>query len=182
MRPLREDISIGPVTTSLRKAAVEDGWFDNEEDNRNMGFGSGETGRAAIREGFAGLLASDTGEVFLVGIYRTGDPVGYFVIEQVGGQSKTAKLHMYVCPDGRKHDVFRTSLLRMLSLLFENGTYRTECEIFSFNKKALSAFLNLGFKREGYKRASYWVDGNPMTQVLIRMLRKDFKEMFKGVI
>ena len=182
MRPLREDISIGPVTTSLRKTAVEEGWFDNEEDNRNMGFGSGETGKAAIREGFAELLASDTGEAFIVGIYRAGEPVGYFVVEECGGNSKTAKIHMYVCPGGRKTNVFRTSLVRLLSLLFENGTYRTECEIFSFNKKALSAFLGLGFKREGYKRASYWVDGNPMTQVLIRMLRKDFREMYKGVL
>ena len=182
MRPLREDITIGPVTSSLRKAVVEEGWFDSEDDNRMMGFGSGEVGKTAAREGFVNLLSSDTNEAFIVGIYEAGKPVGYFVVEHKSPNSKTAGVHVYLSPAGRKCNVFRTALVRLLSLLFENGTYRAESEIFSYNKNALSSFLSLGFKREGYKRASFWVDGNPMTQVMTRMLRKDFREMYKGVI
>ena len=168
MRPLREDISIGPITTPLRQAAVDNGWFDDEEDNRMMGFGSGEVGKTAAREGFLSLLGDSVNDCFLVGAYQAGEPVGFFVVQQFS--------------PSHKFNVFRTAMVRLLALLVENGTYRVESEIFSFNKGGLSSFLSLGFKREGYKRASYWVDGNPMTQVLTRMLRKDFKSMYKGVI
>jgi RimJ/RimL family protein N-acetyltransferase len=182
MRPLREDVSIGPITTPLRQAAVEQGWFDDEEDNRLMGFGSGEVGKTAAREGFVSLLDDNVNDCFLVGAYRTGEPVGFMVVKQYSPHHKTASIHVYVAPNHRKFNVARTAIVRLLSLLFENGTYRVESDIFSYNKGALSTFLSLGFKREGYKRASYWVDGNPMTQVLTRMLRKDFKSMYKGVI
>ena len=182
MRPLREDISIGPITTPLRQTAVDDGWFDDEEDNRMMGFGSGEVGKTARRESFAGLLADDTGTWFPVGIYRAGEPVGYFAVRHYSPHHKTAGVHVYVSPKNRKFNVGRTAALRLLDLLFENGTYRVESDVLSYNKRGLSSFLSLGFKREGYKRASYWVDGNPMTQVLIRILKKDFKSMYKGVI
>ena len=182
MRPLREDISIGPITTPLRQAAVDDGWFDDEEDNRMMGFGSGEVGKTAAREGFLSLLTDTVNDCFLVGVYQAGDPVGFFVVQQFSPNHKTAGVHVYVSPKHRKFNVFRTAMVRLLALLFENGTYRVESEIFSYNKGGLSSFLSLGFKREGYKRASFWVDGNPMTMVLTRMLRKDFKSMYKGVI
>jgi RimJ/RimL family protein N-acetyltransferase len=182
MRPLREDVSIGPITTPLRQAAVENGWFDDEEDNRMMGFGSGEVGKTAAREGFVSLLGDNINDCFLVGIYMVDKPAGFFVIQQYTPHHKTAGVHAYVSPEYRIFNVFRTAMIRLLALLFENGTYRVESDIFSYNKPALSTFLSLGFKREGYKRASYWVDGNPMTQVLTRMLRKDFKSMYKGVI
>lgn len=182
MRPLREDISIGPITTPLRQAAVNDGWFDDEEDNRMMGFGSGEVGKTAAREGFVSLLEDNVNDCFLVGVYNTGEPAGFFVIQQYSPHHKTASVHAYVSPAHRKFNVFRTAMVRLLALLFENGTYRVESDIFSYNKVGLSSLLSLGFKREGYKRASFWVDGNPMTQVLIRMLRKDFRSMYKGVV
>ena len=182
MRPLREDISIGPITTPLRQAAVDNGWFDDEEDNRMMGFGSGEVGKTAAREGFLAMLGDSVNDCFMVGVYQAGEPAGFFVVQQFSPQHKTAGIHAYVDPNHRKFNVFRTAMIRLLALLFENGTYRVESEIFSYNKGGLSSFLSLGFKREGYKRASFWVDGNPMTQVLTRMLRKDFKSMYKGVI
>jgi RimJ/RimL family protein N-acetyltransferase len=182
MRPLREDISIGPITTPLRQTAVDDGWFDDEQDNRFMGFGSGEVGKTAAREGFLSLLGDNINDVFMVGVYQTGEPVGFFVVKQFSPHHKTSSVHAYVSPSHRKFNVFRTAMVRLLALLFENGTYRVESDIFSYNKGGLSSFLSIGFKREGYKRASFWVDGNPMTQVLTRMLRKDFKSMYKGVI
>ena len=182
MRPLREDISIGPVTTSLRKAAVEDGWFDNEEDNRNLGWGSGEVGKTKGREAFISFLGDDVGECFVIGVYESGDPAGFLVVKQLEPPFKTASIHPYVSRSHRKFNVFRTAMIRSMGLLFENGIYRIEADPLSFNKPAVSAFLSLGFKREGYKRASLWVDGNPMTQVLMRMLRKDFREMYKGVV
>lgn len=182
MRPPREDISIGPVTTSLRKTAVEEGWFDNEEDNRNLGWGSGEVGKTAGREAFISFLNDDVNAAFVMGIYEAGVPAGFLVVRQFEPAFKTAVIHPYVSRSHRKFNVFRTAMLRAMALMFESGIYRIEACPLSYNKPAVSAFLSLGFRREGYKRAALWVDGNPMTQVLMRMLRKDFREMYKGVI
>ena len=182
MRKIRQDVSIGPVTGELRSVAVERGWFNSEEDNRLMGFGSGEVGKTLAREGFVALLGDTINGCFLVGAYRAGEPIGYFVVKQYSPRHKTASVHQYVSPEHRKFNIARTAMVRLLSLLFDDGTYRVETDIFSYNKRALTNYVSLGFKREGHKRASFWVDGNPMTQVLLRVLRKDFKSMYRGII
>lgn len=158
------------------KHAVKNGWFKSSDDTRLMGYGK-SAGYARVIHDIKSLIKTPEKypDTRLVGVYRDGSPCGFIWVEYLGEQTKTVVLHCYVPKEYRGKWVFHVGIKKLLKTLFKTGIYRVECHPLRINKRLISALRKYGFKQEGVKRSSLWMDGEVHDQVLMRVLRKDWR-------
>ena len=169
------NVLLGPPEPVLAKAAKEH-WFAGGEDTRLMGYGKGDLGRLKALEDMADKVGSQSSEFKTVGVYQDGEPVGIFMIQMKG--TKTAELHCYIAPGARGKWAFHVAGIEILEKLFANGVYRVECKPLRINKRLISLLRRkYGFKQEGIRRSSWWMDGNDFDTVTLSLLKREWKKM-----
>ena len=169
----RRSVFLGAITSDLLTEAVESQWFDNEEDNRLLGFGKGITGTVESRRRFQNFIeGSDT--FIPQGIYLHGKPVGICGVNVDSNKHKTGTITIYVPPKNRHYKVSTTSILALCDTFFNSGGYRLEVQVLRINKLAIDFFRKYGFTQESIKKSSHWMDNNVYDEVILRMLRKDW--------
>ena len=172
-------LELGPIDNSLTARAVDEGWFDNEVENRKQGFGSGDNGRLLARKGLLQILSKDKENpaTNMLGVYQADDPVGYVVLDQHREPFRTVDLFVYLVPSVRGKGLFQAILDSLLGPLFKaRDVYRVQCEVMRINKPAIKALRQWGFIQESVKKGTRWMDGNVYDTVMLRMLRPEFAE------
>jgi len=166
------NIALGAPEAAAR-TCVDERWVD---DARLLGFGRGETGLERAAEGLLLALGAHTPNFKLLGVYGDGTPVGLIWVEYLGDVTKTAKLHILMAPKVRGKGAFQKAGRLILDTLFGGGIYRIEAEPLKINKRCIKLLRHYGFKQEAVKRSSLWMDGNDYDQVLLRLLRREYKK------
>ena len=172
-------IQLGPPEMAAR-AAVDQGWFHDEEDVRLMGFGRGYGGMQRATEALGDLLEPDPeSDVQMFGIYEDASPVGFMWVKSYPDVHRAVQVHTFVSKDRRGNGVFTGAFSKLMDLVFASGIYRIEAEPLRVNKAVINALRSMGFKQEGIKRSSFWMDNNDYDTVLLRMLRREWKRIQK---
>ena len=170
---VKGDVLLGPPELAAR-AAVDEGWFDDENHNRLMGHGKGELGHMKAAEHLADALQSNDPSVRLMGIYCGTDPVGLFWVEYKGAAKRTAEIHATLSSKPGVRRAFHCAGIDIINRLFSNGVYRIEAEPLRINRAMVKLLRHYGFKQEGIKRSAFWMDNNDYDTVLLRMLRREW--------
>lgn len=160
------------------KAAVNEDWFADPEDLRLMGFGK-IAGKATALHNLRTLMDSNDPNVRIMGVYYNGKPVGFVWVVYLGDVTKTVAIHAFAEKGTRGSWAFHLGIKKLLDNLFKNGIYRVEAHPLRINKKMISILKNYGFTQEGIKRSSHWMDGEVHDTVILRMLRREWKEKKK---
>lgn len=172
MRRHRTEIRLGAVWPAIR-AAVDDGWFDDEDTNYLLGFGHGYVGRDKARSLLEELLA-DPGAM---GIFRRATPVGLVRVVRLEPESRTARVWMFVAPEYRGKLVFPSAGREVMERLFADGIMRVEVEVLSMNRVVVKMLRKAGFTQEAIRRCAHWVGSQAYNVVHLRMLKKKWKEI-----
>jgi len=171
------DILLGPPELAAR-AAVDEGWFLDEEDTRMFGFGRGGSGKMRATEFLRDTLLAQGGDDFeMVGIYLGTKPVGMLWVKTYPEVMRSVKIHPFIAKDQRGNGVFSEAMATAIDSAFSSGVYRIEMEPFRINKPIIGALRKMGFKQEGIKRSAYWMDNNDYDTVMLRMLRREWTKL-----
>lgn len=173
-----EGLELGPVTEKFGCAVSEEGWLDDETENRQQGYGKGFEGREHARLGLLNLieredLESDFG---LIGVYLEGDPVGFVGIDLVP-EHKIADIYFYIAPKSRGKGVGTAVLNYLLNRVYDGGMYRVQIDILRINKSGLKFLRDYGFTWESTKKSAYWMDKNVYDVAHLRLLRPDWMKL-----
>ena len=171
-------VQLGPCEAAIRTAVDKD-WFSREDDRRLTGYGKGEMGQLKATQHLLEALSVQDSEHKVVGIYQDGLPVGLFWLEYLGDQRKAVTMHCFICPESRGKWAFHLAGTELLEKLFAEGVYRVEVEPLRINKRLVKLLRHYGFKQEGIKRSSYWMDGNDYDTVMMRLLKREWKKKKK---
>jgi hypothetical protein len=167
-------VELGPIAPVVT-AAVDEGWFSYGEDTRLLGYGRGLPGRYLATEHLISASKSPVQSQHLVGVYADGTPSGMFWVEPRSETKKTVELHCYMAPGVRGKWVFHQAGVEIIDHLFGNGIYRVEAEPLRINKRAIALLRHYGFKQEAIKVSAMWMDGNVYDTVLMRLLKREWK-------
>jgi RimJ/RimL family protein N-acetyltransferase len=170
---VKSDVLLGPPELAAR-AAVDEGWFDDQRDNRLMGHGKGELGHMKAAEHLRDALANNDPSVRLLGIYSGTSPMGLFWIVYKGDNKRTAEIHATLPHKTGRDRVVHGAFVKVMDQLFSNGVYRVEVEPLRINRSMVKLLRHYGFKQEGIKRSAFWMDNNDYDTVLLRMLRREW--------
>lgn len=184
---LRSDIALAPVDMALRRTAISERWFADDEDNHVLGFGRGPEGQVEFQELYfeTALARTETDPHFrLVGIYNA-QPCGFFGVEQLDPRTRTVDVFMYVSPLHRHFAVATTALYRLLDTLFlaREPIYRVQTQVLAANHRARKFLDRFGFRSEGCLKSAIWAsDGtNPQPRDVrpMAILRPGWKKWKK---
>jgi RimJ/RimL family protein N-acetyltransferase len=155
------------------QVCIEERWL---EDPKMLGFGAGMPGELVATEALMGALNMNGPLNQLLGIYDGAIPCGLVWVQYLGDAKKTATGHILISPKYRGRFIFEKSLSMLIDKLFKGGVYRIELEPLKINKRVIKLLRHYGFKQEGIKKSSFWMDDNCYDQVTLRMLRKDWPD------
>jgi len=172
---LSERVQLGPPE-AVAAAAVDGEWFSDSEDMRLSGYGKGMVGRVRATQGLRDALRAQSSNFKVLGVYQDGSPVGLFWLEYKGDIRKAVEMHCFIGPTARGKWAFHVAGTGILDMLFSQGVYRVEAEPLRINKRMIQLLRHYGFKQEGVKRSSYWMDGNDYDTVLMRLLKREWKK------
>lgn len=182
---LMTEVTLAPVTDSLRRRAVEQGWFRDETQNRKRGFGKGARSVLAATQAFGELLerakAGDP-SVALLGIYEGSNPVGYFVTSYLGESRRAVQFDLMIEDLQAREGSARVALRDLLEILFsetDRAIFRVQAEVLSTRKGFITLLRENGFTQEGIHQRALWVDGDSYNTVALRLLRPDWVKMQK---
>ena len=116
MISVNEKISLGPVSSAFIGAVLDNGWLDDETENRQQGFGKGYDGRVTAREALTALLDREGSEAEfgLVGVYEEGEPAGFVAVNLLMDNRKTADLYVFVAPTKRRRGIGSAVRIRIM--------------------------------------------------------------------
>ena len=171
-------VELGPPENAAR-AAVDKGWFTDGEETRLTGYGRGAAGRLLATEHLMEMLERQNGTSRVIGVYQDGIPVGLFWLEYQGEKRKSVGLHCFICKEARGKWAFHAAGVDLIDRLFKEGVYRIEVEPLKINKRIVKLLRHYGFKQEGIKRSSFWMDGNDYDTVMMRLLKREWKKRKK---
>lgn len=180
MRRFRADVALGPVTDRLRAAMVEQRWLEDPETNRLLGYGRGLPGIVALKEQVAEAIVGD-GPTAALGVYCAGDPVGLVLLVQAPGPRRAVRFVMLLAPAARGRFNVAPSALTLLCerILQSTRIYRLETEVLDSNKRAIRWLKHEGLAQEGFRKHSWWSDGDPHSTVSFRMLAPQWRRLRK---
>jgi len=176
---IRQDVALGPVDDALRAALVEEGWLEDSETNRLLGYGKGLPGIVALQEQVVGAIQGENGSGSL-GIYRGGEPVGLIVLVQAPAPRRSVRFTMLMPAKVRGRGIAPTALALLCDrVLVAARAYRLEAELLAGNKAAIKWLRHEGFTQEGFHKHSWWSDDSPHSTVLLRMLAPQWRRLQK---
>lgn len=175
------DAVIAPVTDTLRRAAIEDGWFLDEGTNRARGYGGGPEGVLAATEAFGELLSrSKEGDpnTSLLGVYDGSVPIGFFATFYLGEQRRAVQIDLMMDRLEERENIARSALEDLLKILYEQtdrAVYRVQAEALCIRKDLIRLLQGSGFTKEGIHRRSFWVNEEGYDTTMLRLLRCDYE-------
>jgi len=177
---MMSEIQLLPAGQLLRRVAIEDGWFADQDGNRVMGWGKDVGGQVRALEWFA--EASHNG---MLGIYSDSAPLGWLAVHEDG--ERAAKMEVFVAPERRRQGVGTEAVKLTLKKLFgrnrKQGLLRISLRVMSDNFPAIKFFTKppLGFRSEGKLWSSTIVDGEPRDEVILAITRGLYRKHKKEV-
>ena len=171
--PVKSDVFLGPPELAA-KACVDEGWYDDTDANRMMGYGKGNVGCTKAIVALADGLENTDPSLKILGIYRGTEPMGLMFVVYKGDDKRTAEIHVTFSQKVGVKRALHCAFVDTINKLFSNGVYRIEAEPHRINRPMVKTLRHYGFKQEGIKRSAFWMDNNDYDTVLLRMLRREW--------
>jgi UDP-4-amino-4,6-dideoxy-N-acetyl-beta-L-altrosamine N-acetyltransferase len=113
--------------------------------------------------------------VRIFGIREEGRLVGSCQLHSIHPVHRSAELQIRIgAEDARGRGVGREALEQLLRYGFDKlDLHRIYLHVFSTNDRAIRAYENAGFRREGLLREAAWIDGAWVDVLLMAVLRDD---------
>jgi RimJ/RimL family protein N-acetyltransferase len=155
-------------------------WFNDEKLRRLLllPFPTTRMGeRAFIRK----MQELKDGVVLSIVVKRGGRLIGNISLFRLQSVHRSAELGIAIADLSQASKGYGTEAMRLM-LDYAFGTLnlnRVELSVHDFNRRALAAYRKLGFVEEGRKRQSYFCDGKYHDDIVMGILRSEWKA-FKG--
>jgi GNAT superfamily N-acetyltransferase len=149
-------IELLPVSPLLLSTSHREGWLDDPETNRGMGFDSDSAGTESLTRYFLDACSSDA----VFGVYADSHPVGWVTVAPDAPGS--VRLLVFVAPPYRRSGVGRRAVSLVARSLLEDRAStirRVGASVPEPNHPARAFFRAVGFKREGKRWSDVLIDG-----------------------
>jgi len=134
-------------------------WHEDEELNKQTGFGTGETAVKAAKL-LLNSIFEGRPDSALIAIWDGKEPVGYAVLENIDVRNRSTKIHLTIKPESQNKGVGKQALALVSDYCFEQGLMRLTFSPFSFNKRAVAMAKAVGYKVEARTKMAAWTPNN----------------------
>ncbi|MBM4249405.1 MAG: GNAT family N-acetyltransferase [Euryarchaeota archaeon] len=151
-------------------------WFNDPRLRRHLLLPFPTT-RMAEKEFIERMTKLKDGVVLSIVVKRGGRLIGNVSLFKINGIHRSADLGIAIADLSMASKGFGTEAMGLV-LDYAFGTLnlnRVELSVHDFNRRAEAAYRRLGFVEEGRRRQSYYCDGEYHDDILMAMLRDEWK-------
>ena len=132
--------------------------------------------RKEEKKWFEKLLEDEDAKIFTI-ITKDNKPIGVIYFSKIDWRDRHARLSILI---GEKEEWGKgygtDSILTLLTFAFkEMNLHRIELDVFKGHQSAIACYEKCGFKKEGERKETYFLDGKYHNGYLMAIIDKEFK-------